>query len=42
VITPHNASISDERAVIRHVLRQIAAHEAGEELQHLVDRARGY
>jgi len=42
VITPHNASISDERAVIRHVLRQIAAHEAGEALEHLVDRARGY
>jgi len=42
VITPHNASISDERALIRHVLRQIAAHEAGERLQHLVDRARGY
>jgi glyoxylate/hydroxypyruvate reductase A len=42
VITPHSASISDERAVIRHVLRQIAAHEAGEELQHLVDRTRGY
>jgi len=42
VITPHNASISDERAVIRHVLRQIAAHEAGEEPQHLVDRERGY
>jgi glyoxylate/hydroxypyruvate reductase A len=42
VVTPHNASISDERAVIRHVLRQIAAHEAGEALQHLVDRTQGY
>ena len=42
VVTPHNASISDERAVVRYVLRQIAAHEAGENLEHLVDRARGY
>ena len=41
-ITPHNASVSDARAVSRFALRQIAAFEAGEPLQHVVDLRRGY
>ena len=41
-ITPHNASVSDARAVSRFALRQIAAFEAGEPLQHVVDLGRGY
>lgn len=42
VITPHNASVSDARAVCRYVLDQIAAHERGEALHNVVDMKRGY
>lgn len=42
VITPHNASISDNRAVCRYVLDQIARHEKGALLENVVDPARGY
>ena len=42
VITPHNASISDDRAVCRYVIDQIARHESGQPLQNVVDLKRGY
>ena len=42
IVTPHVAASSDERALFRHVEAQIARFEAGEPLQHLVDRNIGY
>jgi glyoxylate/hydroxypyruvate reductase A len=42
LVTPHAASASDVSALFRHVERQIARHEAGEALQHVVDRQTGY
>ena len=42
VITPHNASISDDRAVCRYFTEQIARHERGEPLQNVVDPKQGY
>jgi glyoxylate/hydroxypyruvate reductase A len=41
-VTPHAAAASDPEALAPTIMRQIAAHERGEELQHLVDRAAGY
>jgi glyoxylate/hydroxypyruvate reductase A len=41
-ITPHNAAVSDPRAIVRNVLRQIDRCELGVELQHVVDRQAGY
>ncbi len=42
VITPHNAAESTPEAITRYMLRQIDRHRAGEPLEHVVDRARGY
>ncbi len=42
VITPHNAAESTSQSITRYMLRQIARHQAGEALENLVDRARGY
>lgn len=42
VITPHAASVSDPAATCAYIARQIMAHERGEPLQNVVDRARGY
>ncbi|MDQ0455412.1 2-hydroxyacid dehydrogenase [Rhizobium paknamense] len=42
VITPHAAAASDIRALFRHVEQQIARYEAGEALEHVVDRWAGY
>ncbi|MEO2037641.1 MAG: NAD(P)-dependent oxidoreductase, partial [Martelella sp.] len=42
VITPHAAADSDVSALFAHVERQIARFEAGEPLEHVVDRKRGY
>ncbi|CUA89477.1 Phosphoglycerate dehydrogenase or related dehydrogenase [Chelatococcus sambhunathii] len=42
IVTPHNAAMSDPDSIIRLVARQIACFEAGEPLEHLVDRQRGY
>ena len=42
LITPHAAAASDVGALVAHVERQIARHEAGEPLAHLVDRSLGY
>jgi hypothetical protein len=41
-ITHHNAAVSDARAIVRNVLRQIDRCELGVELQHVVDRQAGY
>jgi glyoxylate/hydroxypyruvate reductase A len=41
-ITPHAAAKSDVPALFRHVETQIARHEAGLALEHLVNRATGY
>ncbi|MBB3612843.1 glyoxylate/hydroxypyruvate reductase A [Rhizobium sp. BK602] len=42
VITPHDAALSEEYALLRHVEQQIARFEAGEPLQYLVDHGTGY
>jgi glyoxylate/hydroxypyruvate reductase A len=42
VITPHDAAVSEEHSLMRHVEEQIARFERGEPLHYLVDRARGY
>lgn len=42
VVTPHAAAESDVRALFAHVEAQIARFEAGEPLEHLVDRNAGY
>jgi len=41
-ITPHNASITDPRSAAWCIAKQIARFEAGEGLENVVDRARGY
>ncbi|ANL32346.1 2-hydroxyacid dehydrogenase [Rhizobium phaseoli] len=41
-ITPHDAAVSEENALFRHVETQIARFERGEPLQFVVDRAAGY
>jgi glyoxylate/hydroxypyruvate reductase A len=41
-ITPHNASITDPRSAAWRISRQIAKFEAGEALDDVVDRKRGY
>jgi glyoxylate/hydroxypyruvate reductase len=41
-VSPHNAAISSPKAIAALVARQIEAHERGEPLAHLVERARGY
>lgn len=42
ILTPHVASDSDVVALGRHVEGQIQRYEAGDGLQHLVDREAGY
>lgn len=42
IITPHVAASSDATAISHHVNRQIQRYEAGEPLEHLVDRQIGY
>ncbi len=42
VITPHDAAVSEEYSLMRHVEEQIARFERGEPPQYLVDRSRGY
>lgn len=41
-ITPHDAAVSEENALFRHVETQIARFERGESLQFLVDLNVGY
>ena len=42
IVTPHNASISDDMAVCRYVADQIARFEKGEPLENVVDLKQGY
>lgn len=42
VITPHIAAESTARAITRYLVRQMRAHQKGEPLENVVDRARGY
>jgi glyoxylate/hydroxypyruvate reductase A len=42
VITPHAAADSDPRHLVKYVLQQIERHQAGGELQNVVDRTKGY
>jgi len=42
ILSPHNAAISSPDATARAIAEQILAHERGEPLRHLVDRAKGY
>jgi glyoxylate/hydroxypyruvate reductase len=41
-ITPHNAAASDPGALVANIVRQIERHEAGQPLEHVIDRAAGY
>ncbi|MDF0695767.1 glyoxylate/hydroxypyruvate reductase A [Rhizobium sp. MC63] len=41
-ITPHDAAVSEENALFRHVETQIARFERGEPLQFVIDRTAGY
>ncbi|KQV84311.1 glyoxylate/hydroxypyruvate reductase A [Rhizobium sp. Root1220] len=41
-ITPHDAAVSEESALFRHVDTQISRFERGEALQFVVDRQAGY
>lgn len=41
-ITPHNASITDPRSAAWRIAQQIARFEAGEAMDGVVDRTRGY
>ncbi|MDD9908946.1 MAG: glyoxylate/hydroxypyruvate reductase A [Ahrensia sp.] len=42
IITPHNAAVSDAGALAHYVARQIRNYEAGQPLENVVDRSRGY
>ena len=42
IITPHNAAVSDPRALVKNVLAQIERFERGLPLEHVIDRAAGY
>lgn len=41
-ISPHNAATSEPEATARYIAEQIRRHEAGEPLENVVDRSRGY
>jgi len=42
VLTPHNAADTDPDEISKYVARQIERFEAGDELENVVDRGRGY
>jgi glyoxylate/hydroxypyruvate reductase len=42
VLTPHNAADTDADEISKYVARQIARFEAGDRLENVVDRRRGY
>jgi glyoxylate/hydroxypyruvate reductase A len=42
IITPHNASVSDDMAVCHYVAGQIARYEKGGRLENVVDLKQGY
>ena len=41
-VTPHNSADSDASAIGDYVVAQILAHERGEPLHNVIDRAKGY
>ena len=41
-VSPHNAAVSDPKALVDNVLRQIENLEAGKPLENVIDRAAGY
>jgi glyoxylate/hydroxypyruvate reductase len=41
-ITPHCAADSDPEVICAYVFRQIGRYEAGQPLDNIVDRVRGY
>jgi glyoxylate/hydroxypyruvate reductase A len=41
-ITPHNAAASDPKALVANILHQIERFEAGQPLEHVIDRKAGY
>jgi glyoxylate/hydroxypyruvate reductase A len=42
VVTPHNAAESSPLAIARYAVRQMRRRRAGEALENVVDRRRGY
>jgi glyoxylate/hydroxypyruvate reductase len=42
IVTPHNAGVSDPRALAKNILLQIERLERGLPLEHVIDRAAGY
>ena len=42
IVTPHMAAVSEANALSNHVANQIRRYEAGEELEHVVEKTRGY
>ena len=42
IITPHAASATDVRALLRHIEQQIDRYETNQPMQHVVDRTVGY
>jgi glyoxylate/hydroxypyruvate reductase A len=42
LLTPHNAADTDPDEISKYVARQIARFEAGDALENVVDRRRGY
>ena len=42
IVTPHMAAVSEANALSNHVANQIRRYEAGEELEHVVEKKRGY
>ena len=41
-VSPHNAAVSDPKALVDNVLRQIENLEAGKPLENVIDRKAGY
>lgn len=41
-VSPHNAAVSDPKALVENVLQQIESFEAGLPLENVIDRAAGY
>jgi glyoxylate/hydroxypyruvate reductase A len=41
-VTPHNSATSEPEATARYIAQQIRRHEAGEPLENVVDKTRGY
>jgi len=41
-ITPHNSAASVPEEVVAYIVNQIRRHEAGQPLDNVIDRHRGY